>query len=135
MREETLKGIPNTYELGWLDWTCPRGSLLGFSPISPATGVDANKQYQMVRKRFVQFGFDYIGTFVVGWRELHHIGLFLFPIPHSGVPYKTIELIFSIKVCLTFDKTNPDERKRAHRCIELLIDDAAKEVTLDPKFP
>ncbi|KAH8664830.1 hypothetical protein BGZ61DRAFT_367222 [Ilyonectria robusta] len=103
MREETLKGIPNTYELGWLDWTCPRGSLLGFSPISPATGVDANKQYQMVRKRFVEFGFDYIGTFVVGWRELHHI------------------------VCLAFDKTNPDERKRAHRCIELLIDDAAKE--------
>ncbi|KAH7090012.1 hypothetical protein FB567DRAFT_316300 [Paraphoma chrysanthemicola] len=103
MREETLKGIPNTYELGWLNWTCERGSLLGFSPISPATGVDANKQYQMVRKRFTEFGFDYIGTFVVGWRELHHI------------------------VCLTFDKTKPAERKRAHRCIELLIDDAAKE--------
>ncbi|OAL54234.1 FAD-linked oxidase-like protein [Pyrenochaeta sp. DS3sAY3a] len=103
MREETLKGIPNTYELGWLNWTCERGSLLGFSPISPVTGVDANKQYQMVRKRFAEFGFDYIGTFVVGWRELHHI------------------------VCLTFDKTNPSERRRAHRCIELLIDDAAKE--------
>ncbi|KAF2845418.1 vanillyl alcohol oxidase [Plenodomus tracheiphilus IPT5] len=104
MREETLRGIPNTYELGWLNWTCgERGSLLGFSPISPATGVDADKQYGMVRKRFAEFGFDYIGTFVVGWRELHHI------------------------VCLTFDKTDAAERKRAHRCIELLIDDAAKE--------
>uniref|UniRef100_A0A0B7KR11 FAD-binding PCMH-type domain-containing protein n=1 Tax=Bionectria ochroleuca TaxID=29856 RepID=A0A0B7KR11_BIOOC len=103
MREETLKGLPNTYELGWLDWTCPRGSLLGFSPISPATGVDALKQYEMVTKRFREFGFDYMGTFVVGWRELHHI------------------------VCLTFDKSDPKQRKKAHRCIELLIDDAAAE--------
>lgn len=77
MRDETLRGIPNTHELGWLDWTCKRGSLLGFSPISPATGVDANKQYQMVKRRFHEFGFDYIGTFVVGWRELHHIGPFV----------------------------------------------------------
>ncbi|KAH6685763.1 hypothetical protein F5X68DRAFT_222685 [Plectosphaerella plurivora] len=103
MRDETLRGIPNTYELGWLNWTCEKGSLLGFSPISPATGVDANKQYEMVKRRFTEFGFDYIGTFVVGWRELHHI------------------------VCLTFDKTNPEQRKAAHRCIELLIDDAAAE--------
>ncbi|KAF4981332.1 hypothetical protein FDECE_17707 [Fusarium decemcellulare] len=103
MRDETLRGLPNSYELAWLDWTCPRGSLLGFSPISPATGKDANKQYEMVKRRFTQFGFDYIGTFVVGWRELHHI------------------------VCLTFDKTNPEQRKKAHRCIELLIDDAAAE--------
>ncbi|RDL31451.1 uncharacterized protein BP5553_09660 [Venustampulla echinocandica] len=102
MREETLKGIPNTYELGWLDWTCKNGSLLGFSPISPVTGADASRQYEMVKRRFHEFGFDYIGTFVVGWRELHHI------------------------VCLTFDKTDPDSRRRAHRCIELLIDDAAK---------
>ncbi|KAM5369630.1 hypothetical protein ACJZ2D_008889 [Fusarium nematophilum] len=103
MREETLQGLPNTYELGWLNWTCENGSLLGFSPISPATGVDANKQYEMVKRRFAEFGFDYIGTFVVGWRELHHI------------------------VCLTFDKTKSEERKKAHRCIELLIDDAAAE--------
>jgi hypothetical protein len=82
MREETLKGLPNTYELGWLDWTCPRGSLLGFSPISPATGVDALKQYEMVTKRFREFGFDYMGTFVVGWRELHHIGRFLALMPY-----------------------------------------------------
>ncbi|KAM0326371.1 hypothetical protein ACHAQA_006973 [Verticillium albo-atrum] len=104
MREETLRGLPNTYELGWLNWTCERGSLIGFSPISPATGAEANKQYEMVKRRFTEFGFDYLGTFVVGWRELHHI------------------------VCLTFDKTDPEQRKAAHRCIELLIDDAAAEV-------
>ncbi|KAH6713362.1 hypothetical protein BKA61DRAFT_552960 [Leptodontidium sp. MPI-SDFR-AT-0119] len=103
MRADTLKGLPNTYELGWLNWTGPKGSLLGFSPISPTTGPDAIKQYNMVKRRFFEFGFDYIGTFVVGWRELHHI------------------------VCLTFDKTDPESRRKAHRCIELLIDDAAKE--------
>jgi hypothetical protein len=77
MREDTLKGIPNTYELGWLNWTCERGSLLGFSPVLPATGFDAERQYAMVQKRLEEFGFDYIGTFVVGWRELHHIGLLI----------------------------------------------------------
>ncbi|MAD87990.1 MAG: hypothetical protein CL912_33940 [Deltaproteobacteria bacterium] len=74
MRDDTLKGLPNTYELGWLNWTGPKGSLLGFSPISPTTGPDAIKQYNMVKRRFTEFGFDYIGTFIVGWRELHHIG-------------------------------------------------------------
>jgi len=79
MREETLGGVPNTHELGWLNWTCERGSLLGFSPILPATGVDAEKQYAMVKTRLEKFGFDYIGTFVVGWRELHHIGSLSWP--------------------------------------------------------
>ncbi|KAJ9494462.1 hypothetical protein H2202_010076 [Exophiala xenobiotica] len=108
MREETLKGLPNTYELGWLNWTCEKGSLLGFSPISPASGADANKQYEMVRRRFHEFGFDYIGTFVVGWRELHHIGAIpIFP-PKSTV----MEVFVLIPVS---------------KCIELLIDDAAAE--------
>ena len=32
-------------------------------------------------------------------------------------------------VCLTFDKTDPVQRRKAHRCIELLIDDAAALVS------
>lgn len=31
------------------------------------------KQYKMTAKRCEEFGFDYIGTLVVGLRELHHI--------------------------------------------------------------
>ncbi|KAJ5192166.1 hypothetical protein N7449_008308, partial [Penicillium cf. viridicatum] len=112
MRDETLRGLPNTYELGWLDWTCDRGSLVGFSPISPATGIDASKQYELVKRRFEEFGFDYLGTFAVGWRELHHIG-------------KADARGMREIVCLTFDKTDREQRKKAHRCIELLIDDAA----------
>jgi hypothetical protein len=39
------------------------------------------------------------------------------------------------KVCLTFDKTDPKQRKKAHRCIELLIDDAAAEVSFFETWP
>jgi len=31
------------------------------------------KQYQMTARRCEEFGFDYIGTLIVGLRELHHI--------------------------------------------------------------
>lgn len=31
------------------------------------------KQYKMTVRRCEEFGFDYIGTLVVGLRELHHI--------------------------------------------------------------
>ena len=55
-----------------MDWL-PNGAHLFFSPISPTSGEDAVKQYQMTVKRCAEFGFDYIGTLVVGLRELHHI--------------------------------------------------------------
>ncbi|KAJ3461110.1 hypothetical protein MRS44_011977 [Fusarium solani] len=104
MRHDTLRGIPNTYELGWLNWLSKTPGYFGFSPISPATGHDAVQQYDMVKKRFDEFGFDYLGTFVVGWRELHHI------------------------VCIVYDKTDPVRRQKARKCVDLLVEDAAKLV-------
>jgi hypothetical protein len=72
IRKGTLAGVPSVTELNWVDWL-PNGSHLFFSPISPTTGEDAVAQYQMTVKRCHEFGFDYIGTLVVGLRELHHI--------------------------------------------------------------
>jgi len=72
MRHKTLAGVPNLSELTWVDWL-PNGAHVGFSPISPTSGDDAVKQYEMVMKRCFEFGFDYIATYAVGLRELHHI--------------------------------------------------------------
>ena len=47
-------------------------------------------------------GFDFIGTFVVGMREMHHI------------------------VCLVFNRDDEDSCRRAHQLISTLIDEAAK---------
>jgi hypothetical protein len=99
-RHLTLQGIPTTTELKWVDWL-PNGAHLFFSPIAKVTGEDAVAQYEVTRRRSEQFGFDFIGTFVVGMREMHHI------------------------VCIVFDKKDPDSRQRAHRLIKTLIEDAA----------
>jgi hypothetical protein len=99
--------------LSWVDWLS-NGAHLFFSPISPTTGEDAVKQYQMTAKRCEEFGFDYIGTLVVGLRELHHIVC-------TSTP--AIELIAG----LVYDRKNEEQRRKAHKLITLLIEDCAKE--------
>ncbi|GAJ15010.1 unnamed protein product, partial [marine sediment metagenome] len=99
-RHLTLQGIPTTTELKWVDWL-PNGAHLFFSPIAKVTGEDAVAQYKVTRRRSEELGFDFIGTFVVGMREMHHI------------------------VCIVFDKKDHDSRRRAHLLIKTLIDDAA----------
>lgn len=101
-RDKTLQGIPTTVELKWVDWL-PNGAHLFFSPIAKVTGDDAVAQYELSRRRSEEAGFDFIGTFVVGMREMHHI------------------------VCIIFDRKDPDSRRRAHWLISTLIDDAAKK--------
>lgn len=101
-RDKTLQGIPTTVELKWVDWL-PNGAHLFFSPIAKVTGDDAVAQYELSRRRSEEAGFDFIGTFVVGMREMHHI------------------------VCIIFDRKDPDSRRRAHWLISTLIGDAAKK--------
>jgi hypothetical protein len=100
-RHLTLQGVPTTTELKWVDWL-PNGAHLFFSPIAKVTGDDAEAQYQITRQRCEEAGFDFIGTFVIGMREMHHI------------------------VCLVFDRNDPDSCRRAHWVITTLIDDAAE---------
>ncbi|KAF4439146.1 4-cresol dehydrogenase flavo subunit [Fusarium acutatum] len=101
-RDLTLQGIPTMTELEWVNWL-PNGAHLFFSPIAKVTGDDAVAQYALTRKRCEEAGFDFIGTFVVGMREMHHI------------------------VCLVFDRLDPESCRRAHALISQLIDDAAKK--------
>ncbi|OIW29505.1 vanillyl alcohol oxidase [Coniochaeta ligniaria NRRL 30616] len=100
-RHLTLQGVPTTTELAWVDWL-PNGAHLFFSPIAKVTGDDAAAQYKLTRARCEEAGFDFIGTFVVGMREMHHI------------------------VCIVFDRKDADSCRRAHWVITTLIDDAAQ---------
>ncbi|KAJ5884877.1 hypothetical protein N7495_009387 [Penicillium taxi] len=99
-RDKTLRGIPTFDELKWIDWV-PNGAHLFFSPISKVSGDDAMLQTNITKKRVIEAGFDYIGDFCIGMREMHHI------------------------VCLVFDRTNAEEKKRLHQLIKTLIDDCA----------
>ncbi|KAK4498042.1 hypothetical protein PRZ48_010698 [Zasmidium cellare] len=101
IRDKTLQGIPTTDELKWVDWL-PNGAHLFFSPIAKVSGDDAVAQYEVTRQRCEEANFDFIGTFVVGMREMHHI------------------------VCIVFDRKDPEHRRRAHWLITTLIQDAAE---------
>jgi 4-cresol dehydrogenase (hydroxylating) flavoprotein subunit len=101
-RAQIMAGIPNLDELELLKWTGPTGGHIDFSPVSPADGKDAMKQYEMVRDRCLEHGSDYVSTFVIGMREMHHICLML------------------------FDTADPEDRDRTLALCRVLVEDAAK---------
>jgi 4-cresol dehydrogenase (hydroxylating) len=96
-------GIPRLPEYHVLQWPGPGGAHTNFSPISPPSGADAEKQYRMVKSRYAEYGFNYLGGFVVGVRHLNHIAFVL------------------------FDKFNADERSRVRNLMRHLIADFAAE--------
>ncbi|KAF8866568.1 putative D-lactate dehydrogenase [Acephala macrosclerotiorum] len=100
-RSNTLQGIPSVDELKWVDWL-PNGAHLFFSPITKISGDDAMLQYSVTKKRCVEAGLDFIGTFVVGMREMHHI------------------------VCIVFNREDLESKKKAHWLIRTLIQDCAE---------
>jgi len=100
-RRDTLQGIPSLDELKWVDWM-PNGAHLFFSPIAKISGKDGMLQYSITKKRCREAGIDFIGTFTIGMRELHHI------------------------VCIVYDRTNQEKRDKAHWLIRTLIKDAAE---------
>lgn len=48
----------------------PNGGQLLWAPISKVSGEDAKKQHDVAKKLITEFGFDYLGAFAVGMREL-----------------------------------------------------------------
>ncbi len=99
-RGRTMAGIPSLTEFGFVNWV-GGGGHIDFSPISPTTGPDAWKQYDMVRRRANARGFDYMGIFIIGWREMHHV------------------------FTLVFDRGDPEIKANAHALFAELVDDAA----------
>jgi 4-cresol dehydrogenase (hydroxylating) len=71
--DRNLAGIPAMSAFRMLDWRGGAGAHVDFSPVCPATGRDAMRQYSMVKARAAEYGFDYYGGFTAGVRHLHHI--------------------------------------------------------------
>ena len=99
-RTELMRGKPNMTEFTIMNWV-GGGGHINFSPISPPDGADALRQYQMIQTRCHEYGFDYIGEFLIGWRDMHHI------------------------LMLMFDRSNEAERQKAYELFGVLIEDAA----------
>ncbi|KAG7148386.1 Vanillyl-alcohol oxidase like protein [Verticillium longisporum] len=100
-RAKTLQGIPSLDELRWVSWL-PNGAHLFFSPIAKISGKDAELQYRVTKRRFAEAGLDFIGTFTIDMREMHHI------------------------VCVVFNREDPQQRLRARWLTRQLIQDCAE---------
>jgi 4-cresol dehydrogenase (hydroxylating) len=96
-------GIPRLPEYHVLQWPGAGGAHTNFSPVSPPSGADAEKQYRMAKSRYAEYGFNYLGGFIVGVRHLNHIAFVL------------------------FDKFNAEERSRVRALMRHLIADFAAE--------
>jgi 4-cresol dehydrogenase (hydroxylating) len=99
-RAKLMRGVPNMTEFSIMNWV-GGGGHINFSPMSAPDGKEAMAQYRAIEKRCHEYGFDYIGEFVIGWRDMHHI------------------------LMIMFDRADEDQRKKAYDLFALLIDEAA----------
>lgn len=101
-RVKIYTGRPDLRELDWVMWL-PNGSHTAFSPISPLTGKDAMRQYNMTKRIHEKWGFDYFPSFCPGWREMHHIDMII------------------------YDRGRPESIRNARAMLSELIAEGAKE--------
>lgn len=95
--------VPSVNALQVVNWRGGRGGHIGFSPISPATGAHAIKQYRVARKRYEEHGFDYFGSFTIRERHLNHVTL-----------------------CV-YDRDDAEMTKNARSLMEVLVKDSAAD--------
>ena len=100
-RADLMRGKPNLTEFGLYNWRGGGGSIW-FSPVSQAMGSETLKQMEMAKRIMARHGLDYVGEFIVGWRDMHHI------------------------IDVLFDKTKPEEVKAAHDCFSELLAEFSK---------
>ncbi len=96
-REKIMRGEPLS-EFDMSDWIGPAGSLW-ISPVAPVQHEHVTTQIEIAKDTCAKHGFKYSAELVLGsGRDLHHI------------------------IWLMFDRSDMDERQRAHRCVGEMID-------------
>lgn len=101
-RAQLMSGVPNLQEFGLYNWRGGGGSMW-FAPVSQARGSECDKQYALAKKILNKHGLDYVGEFIVGWRDMHHV------------------------IDVLYDRNNPEETQRANACFNELLDEFEKE--------
>ncbi|VVP08190.1 4-cresol dehydrogenase [hydroxylating] flavoprotein subunit [Pseudomonas fluorescens] len=96
-RAQLMSGVPNLQEFGLYNWRGGGGSMW-FAPVSQARGSECDKQQALAKKTLNKHGLDYVGEFIVGWRDMHHV------------------------IDVLYDRTNPEETLRANACFAELLD-------------
>lgn len=100
-RAKLMSGVPNLNEFGLYKWRGGGGSMW-FAPVSQARGSECDKQYELAKSILNKHGLDYVGEFIVGWRDMHHV------------------------IDVLYDRTDDNERVRAEACFNELLDEFEK---------
>jgi len=95
--ETLMRGGLSLEEIGLVRWKGNGGGLAWFAPVAPAKGSETAGQTALAKEILGKYGFDYTAAYAIGWRELHHI------------------------IALLFDKSDPEEEKRADQCYRELV--------------
>jgi 4-cresol dehydrogenase (hydroxylating) len=74
----SASGGPTTYPLQMVNWFGGRGGHIGYSPVMPANGRLVLEQFERTRRRFLEFGLDYSGTFYNDGRSATNVNLILY---------------------------------------------------------
>jgi 4-cresol dehydrogenase (hydroxylating) len=93
-----MRGGLTLEEIGIVRWRGPGGGMVCFAPVAPARGVETQQQTELAKEILGKYDFDYSVAYAIGGRELHH-------------------LIF-----LLYDKSDPEEEKRADQCFREMVD-------------
>lgn len=101
-RAKLMQGIPNLQEFGLYNWRGGGGSMW-FAPVSQARGSETSKQMRLAKKILNKYGLDYVGEFIVGWRDMHHV------------------------IDVLYDRSDPAEFKAAFACFQELLDEFERQ--------
>ena len=80
-----------------LDRWRPGGGFMRFSPTADARPAECYQQAKVALEILNRHGFDYLSEFVFFWHDARHV------------------------IDLRFDRTKPEEMKRAHKCFDELV--------------
>jgi 4-cresol dehydrogenase (hydroxylating) len=100
-RAQLMRGDMTLQEFGLYRWRGGGGSMW-FAPVSQAKGSETKAQMELAESILNEYGLDYVGEFIVGMRDMHHV------------------------VDVLFDRSNPEETKRAHECFGKLLSEFGK---------
>lgn len=75
-----------------------------FAPVIPAKAEDALASYEIIQRILAEYGFDYIGGYMIGYSGRH----------------------FDAASIILFDRDNPEELQRASACYNKLVDRCAE---------
>ena len=90
------RGGPSTLPLQMTNWFGGRGGHIGFSPAMPCDGRLVQQQFERTRRRYLEFGLDYSGTFYMDGRSATNVNLILYDLDDAEMKRRVRELFLAL---------------------------------------